>query len=154
MDIIIAIIDWLHILGTIIWVGAMILLLLIIIPSVKDSLQNDETSNKFMKSIGKKMTFLVNISIFLLIITGIFLGIFTEIKSKNWVIFLIIKHLTVFIMITIHICRIKIIAPLIQKKGNENPSSKSYLKLKSLQINLVWVNLVLGMITLFISVIL
>ena len=150
----IAIIDWLHLLATIIWIGAMIILLLIIIPSVKDSLQDEETSNKFMKSIGKKMTFLVNISIILLIITGIFLGILIEIESTDWVIFLIIKHITVFIMITIHICRIKIIAPLIQKKGNENHTSKSYLKLKSLQMNLVWVNLVLGMITLFISVIL
>ena len=158
MDIIIAIINWLHLLATIIWIGAMIILLLIIIPSVKDSLQDKEISNKFMKSIGKKMTFLVNISIILLIITGIFLGIFIpmvkEIKSTDWVILLIIKHAVVFIMVVIHICRLKVIAPLIQIKGKENPTSKSYLKLKSLQMNLVWVNLVLGMITLFISVIL
>ncbi|KKK82261.1 hypothetical protein LCGC14_2805150 [marine sediment metagenome] len=154
MDIIIAIIDWLHLIATIIWIGAMIILLLIVIPSVKNSLQNEEISNKFMKSIGKKMTFLVNISIILLIITGIFLGIFLGIKSTDWVILLILKHLTVLIMVVIHICRIKIIAPLLQKKGKENPTSKSYLKLKSLQMNLVWVNLVLGMITLFISVIL
>ncbi len=106
MEIVIAIIDWLHLLATVIWIGAMIILMIVIIPSAKDILHNENTFKDFMKSIGKKMTLLVNISIIILIITGIALGVLVETKSNNWLIlffffffFLLIYHFFYTIMI-------------------------------------------------------
>ena len=154
MSIIIVIIEWLHLLATVVWIGAMIILMLIIIPSAKNVLQNENTFNDFIKSIGKKITSLVNISIIILIITGIVLGILIESKSTDWFIILIIKHIIVFLMTAIHVCRIKAIAPRLERKGKEDPSSTSFIKLKKLQMNLVWVNLILGIIVLLLSVIL
>ena len=52
---IIALLEWLHLLATVAWIGAMTLLLLVIIPSAKKSLLPNETTFKdLMKAIGKK----------------------------------------------------------------------------------------------------
>ena len=153
-NIIIAFFDWFHLLATMVWIGAMIILMIIIIPSAKDTLKDENTFKEFMKSIGKKMTFLVNISIIILILTGIALGIIKDGVTVDWIILLIIKHIIVITMVTIHICRIKVISPRIGRKTKEDPSSRKLLRLKKLQMNLVWVNLILGLGILLLSAIL
>ncbi len=155
MNIIIVLLEWLHLLATVAWIGAMTLLLLVIIPSAKKTLLANETTFKdFMKAIGKKMTLLVNISILIFFITGIALGILKESKSTDWFTILIIKHIIVFLMVGIHICRLKVIAPYLERKAKEDPSSRSFMKLKKFQMNLVWINLIIGIIVLLLSVIL
>ena len=72
MNIVIALLDLLHLLATVVWIGAMITLLLVIIPSAKKTLlSNENTFKDFMKVIGKKMTLMVNISILIFFITGV-----------------------------------------------------------------------------------
>ncbi len=155
MNIIIALLELLHLLATVAWIGAMTLLLLVIIPSAKKTLLPNETPFKdLMKAIGKKMTLLVNISILIFFITGIALGILKESKSTDWFTILIIKHIIVFLMVGIHICRLKVIAPYLERKAKEDPLSRIFMKLKKFQMNLVWVNLMLGIIVLLLSVIL
>jgi uncharacterized membrane protein len=62
---------WLHLLATAVWIGAMVVLLFVIIPSGREVLGANSEFKKFMKSIGKRITLLVNISIIVLVITGI-----------------------------------------------------------------------------------
>jgi uncharacterized membrane protein len=152
MNIIIILLNGLHLLATIGWIGAMIVLMLIIIPSAKDTLQNENTFKDFIKAIGKKITLLVNISILIFFITGISLGILKEIKTTGWFMILVIKLVIVSTMVFIHICRLKVIAPYIKRKTKENSLSKKLLKLKNLLMNLVWVNLILGIVVLYFSV--
>ena len=155
MNIIISLLELVHLLATVAWIGAMTVLLLVIIPSAKKTLLPKETTFRdFMKTIGKKMTLLVNISILIFFITGIALGILKESKSTDWFTILIIKHIIVFVMVVIHVCRIKVIAPRLERKRKEDPSSRSFMKLKKFQMNLVWVNLIIGIIVLLLSVIL
>ena len=155
MNIIIALLEYLHILATVAWIGAMTLLLLVIIPSAKKTLLPNETTFKdLMKAIGKKMTLLVNISILIFFITGFALGILKETKTTEWSTVLIIKLIIVFLMVGIHICRLKVIAPYLERKVKEDPLSRTFMKLKKFQMNLVWVNLMLGIIVLLLSVIL
>ncbi len=155
MNIIIALLELLHLLATVVWIGAMIVLLLVIIPSAKKTILPNETIFKdFIKLIGKKMTLLVNISILFFFITGIALGILKETKTSEWFTALIIKHIIVFLMVGIHICRLKVIAPYLERKAKEDPLSRKFLRLKKLQMNLVWVNLTLGILVLLFSVIL
>lgn len=155
MNIIIALLEWLHMLATVVWIGAMLILMLVIIPSAKKTLLPNETTFKdFMKAIGKKMTLLVNISILIFFFTGIVLGILIESKPTDWFTILIIKHMIVFVMVVIHVCRIKVIAPRLERKRKEDPLSRTFMKLKKFQMNLVWVNLMLGITVLLLSVIL
>lgn len=155
MNMIIALLEWLHLLATVAWIGAMTLLLLVIIPSAKKSLLPNETTFKdLMKAIGKKMTLLVNVSILIFFITGIALRILKEAKTTEWSTVLIIKLIIVFLMVGIHISRLKVIAPYLERKAKEDPLSRIFMKLKKFQMNLVWVNLMLGIIVLLLSVIL
>ncbi|TES94922.1 MAG: hypothetical protein E3J90_10850 [Promethearchaeota archaeon] len=155
MNIIIALLEWLHLLATVAWIGAMTLLLLVIIPSAKKTLLPNETTFKdLMKAIGKKMTLLVNVSILIFFITGITLGILKEAKTTEWSTILIIKLIIVFLMVGIHFSRFKVIAPYLERKAKEDPLSRIFMKLKKFQMNLVLVNLMLGIIVLLLSVIL
>ncbi len=155
MNIFFALLEWVHLLATIAWIGAMTVLLLVIIPSAKKTLLPNETTFKdFMKAIGKKMTLLVNVSILIFFITGIALGILKEAKTTEWSTVLIIKLIIVFLMVGIHISRLKVIAPYLERKAKEDPLSRIFMKLKKFQTNLVWVNLMLGIIVLLLSVIL
>lgn len=153
MELLILLIYWLHLLATVIWIGAMIILMVIIIPSAKQILKDELTYNRFLKVIGKKITLLVNIAILILIVTGIFLGILINLESMNDFIILVVKHILVSIMVGIHIGRIFLIAPRLERKSKVDSKNSSFKRLKSLQMNLVWLNLILGLIIVFLSII-
>jgi|Deesub1362B_J571_1020462.scaffolds.fasta_scaffold10240_2 uncharacterized membrane protein len=151
MNIIHLIVGWLHLLAAVVWIGAMIMLLLVIIPSAKEVLGTDSTFKRFIKSVGKKMTFLVNVSIAVLIITGIILSISADENSNGLSVILAIKLAFVFAMVGIHLCRNKVIAPRLEQMAVREPASESFIKLQKLQMNLVWANLNLGILVLFLS---
>lgn len=65
-EIIIMMSKWFHLLGTVIWIGAMILLLFAIIPGTKKVFGSTPEFKKLLKSVGKEMTFLVNIAIIII----------------------------------------------------------------------------------------
>ena len=142
--------EWLHLLATAVWIGAMVVLLFVIIPSGREVLEDSEFK-KLMKSAGKRITSLVNISIIALVITGIVLGIE---KDTGWSSTLLAKHVMVFAMIAIHLSRNKIIGPKLEQMVAQKSSGKSFIRLQKLQMNLVWVNLALGILVLFLSAIL
>jgi uncharacterized membrane protein len=144
-------VGWLHLLAAVVWIGAMIMLLLVIIPSAKEVLGTDSTFKRFIKSVGKKMTFLVNVSIAVLIITGIILSISADENSNGLSVILAIKLAFVFAMVGIHLCRNKVIAPRLEQMAVREPASESFIKLQKLQMNLVWANLNLGILVLFLS---
>ncbi len=154
MDIIHLTMEWLHLLAIIVWIGAMIMLLFVIIPSARDVLSEDSIFKDFIKSVGKRMTFLVNVSIIVLITTGIVISLSGERNSASWSFALVIKHAIVFAMVTIHLSRNKIIAPRLEQMAMKKPLSESFIKLQKLQMDLVWVNLTLGILVLLLSTVL
>lgn len=143
------VIGWLHLLATVVWIGAMFVLLFVILPAAKEALGSNSTFKKMIKSVGKRMTFWVNVSIIVLIITGIVFSAISERTSTGTS--LILKHVLVSAMIVIHLSRNKIIAPKLEKIALEDPSNQLLIKLKKLQIDLVWVNLFLGTVVLLLS---
>lgn len=159
-EIIIILSKWFHLLGTVIWIGAMILLLFVIIPGAKEVFGSTPEYKKLLKSIGKRMTSLVNIAIIIIIISGILLAVSeknSEIEEehsfKESFIFTS-KVLLASIMVIIHFSRNKIIAPILEKMAAKDPTSKSFIRLQKIQMDLVWVNLTLGLIVMFLSVML
>jgi len=157
-EIIIILSKWLHLLGTVIWIGAIILLLFIIIPSAKEVFGSTSEFKKLLKSVGKRMTSLVNIAIITIIVSGILLtmsekNLGSEKEDSSSFIFQS-KVLLAFIMVIIHFSRNKIIAPILEKMATKDPNSKSFIRLQKIQIDLVWVNLALGLTVMFLSVML
>ena len=159
-EIIIILGKWFHLLGTVIWIGAMILLLFVIIPSAKEVFGSTPEFKKLLKSVGKRMTFLVNISIIIIIMSGILLAVSgrnLEIKEEHSFresLIYISKIVLASMMVIIHFSRNKIIAPILEKMAAKEPTSKSFIRLQKVQMDLVWVNLTLGLIVMFLSVML
>ena len=60
-----------HLLATVIWIGGIILILLVILPSAKVALESAPVVGRLMQEITKRFTPMANISILVLIVTGV-----------------------------------------------------------------------------------
>ncbi len=151
IDILNTLLYWVHTIASVYWIGGIALIVLIVIPKTKQILGKE--AGKLIGAISKTFKLHVNISIIILVLTGIALSIVnapvqTE-QSDNWKMLLIAKHILVAIMIIIHIYRNTILSKGINK---ENEISKKS-SLQKLSLNLVKVVLILGLIVLLFSII-
>lgn len=150
-DLLLATSYWLHLLSTVIWIGGIIFILFIAIPSSKQVLGAE--AGKLMGEISKRFTPLANYSIFFLVITGVALAGFNKqfsgirLFENNWTAVLFLKCIIVFGMVIIHFYRGLILTPKIGK--TESVAEK--VKFQKLSLNLVKVNFGLGMLVLLLS---
>ena len=142
---------WLHLIATVIWIGGIIFILFIAIPSSKQVLGAE--SGKLMGEISKRFTPLVNYSIILLIITGLVLTGFNKQFSgignfrNSWTLVLALKHVLVLGMVVVHFYRGLVLSPKIVK--TESITEKT--SLQKLSLNLVKVNFYTGLLVLLLS---
>jgi len=142
---------WLHLLATVVWIGGIIFILFIAIPSSRQVLGAE--AGKLMGEISKRFTPLANYSIFLLVITGVALAGFNKqfsgirLFENNWINVLSLKCILVFGMVIIHFYRGLILTPRI---GKTEPASEK-ASLQKLSLNLVKVNFGSGMLVLLLS---
>jgi len=150
-EIILALCYWLHLIATVVWIGGIFFILFITIPSAKQVLGAE--AGKLMGEISKRFTPIANYSIILLVATGVVLTAVSKQFSgignlgNNWSLGLIGKHVFVFGMVAIHFYRGLVLAPKIAR--TEPASEKVFLQ--KLSLNLVKVNLCLGLIVLLFS---
>lgn len=150
-EIILAASHWAHLIAAVIWIGGIIFILFIALPSAKQILESD--AGKLMGEISKRFTPIANYSIIFLLVTGIILTALnkqlSEIESvrNNWTLFLIMKHVLILGMIIVHFYRGLILAPKIA--GTVSAEQKA--SLQRLSLNLVKVNFCLGLLVLFFS---
>lgn len=155
---------FLHILATIVWIGGIILILFVVIPEAKTSLESKSMVNKLIKNIGRRFTILANTSIFLIIITGIILLIFDKNSdgffnvNKSYNIVISVKHFFVVLMILIHFYRGLILNPKISKVAEQtietthsSSISSKVSRLKIFSLNLVKTNFILGIVVLLLA---
>lgn len=142
---------WIHLIATVIWVGGIVFILFIAIPSARHVLGAE--AGKVMGEISKRFTPLTNYSIVLLVITGVVLaGLSKEFHviralENRWTITLVLKLISVFIMISIHFYRGLVLAPKIGRTVSEAEKTA----LQKLSLNLVKVNFALGLAVLLLS---
>jgi uncharacterized membrane protein len=147
---------FLHFFATVVWIGGIIMILLVILPSAKTSLEAAPMISGLMKEITKHFTPMANISIFILIVTGIVIAIynknFTNILdfSNHWNLVMFLKHIFVALMIIIHFYRGLILNPKIGKLSLQVDDSQ-IAKLRKYSLDLVKANLVLGVVVLVVS---
>ncbi|MBU1599634.1 CopD family protein [bacterium] len=118
------------------------MILLVVLPSAKAGLEIAYVG-KLMKEITKRFTAMANISILILISTGILIAHYDENFALGPM--MISKHLLVALMVAIHIYRI-----LLTKKI-ERMSLQEVDKMKKFSLNLIKTNLVLGIIVLLLT---
>ena len=162
--IILSLSHFLHLLATVVWIGGIVMILSSVLPGAKDALESAPMVSRLMKHITKRFTPMVNVSILVLIVTGIiiahyeknFTGFWDFNNPWNTVMFL--KHSFVALMIIIHFYRGLILTSKIGRLSSQADESQKLSSLSSkvarlqkFSLNLVKTNLVLGLIVLLVT---
>ncbi len=145
-----AIISGLHDLAAVIWVGAILVNALVLIPAFKGSImENEQLKRKLMMHVQKRLSRLIPPSIIVVVITGIlearlspaFHGLFSFDNAYSTI--LLIKVVLTILMIIIMAAR-----QMIMKQIRSGKASKEAEKLT---VTLVYFNAVLGVIVILLS---
>jgi len=142
---------WVHLLATVTWIGGIIFILFIAIPSSRRVLGAD--AGKLMGDISKRFTPLANYSIVLLAASGAGLTLLNEqfsgigFPENKWSSVLLIKLVLVLCMVVVHFYRGLILAPAVSRTTSDGRKKS----LQKLSLNLVKANLVIGVLVLFLS---
>ena len=150
---------FIHVMGTIIWIGGILMTLLVILPGAKTALESQPMVGKLMKEVAKRFTPLANISILLIIITGIIIFYYDKNYTSlldlenRWIVVIALKHLFVVIMIIIHFYRGLILNPKIERISSQ-PNETQTSRLKKISLDLVKINFALGIIVLLLTAVL
>lgn len=140
------------------------MILLVILPGARASIESATMVRRLMKDIAKRFTPMANISILVLIVTGIVINHyeqnFTGFLNFNnpWNAVMFLKHSLVALMVIIHFYRGLILNPKIGRLSsriNESQVSSSLAskvaRLQRFSLDLVKANLVLGLIVLLLT---
>jgi len=145
---------WVHLLTTVVWIGGIFFILYIALPVAGKTL---DQPGKIMGPLSKRFVPLANISIFLIIASGIVMSIashnYPDLAklSSLWGQSLFVKILLVVIMTSIHLYRGLILAPWIARLSSEGGHSEKVQKLQTLSLNLVRTNFLLGIMVLLLT---
>ncbi len=153
---ILALSHFIHVMGTVVWIGGILMTLFVILPSSKTALESPLIVGKLMKEIAKRFTPLANISIILIIVTGVIIFYydknytsFLDLENR-WNIVIALKHVFVATMIIIHFYRGLILNPKIERFSSQS-NEKQASRLKKISLDLVKINFVLGIIVLLLA---
>lgn len=120
-------IDWLHIMATIVWIGGMITNMFILRPVLASTLDPAQ-AGKVMGQLMKRFRIIVYSAIVVLGVTGIPLKIINENYisiinfENNWEIVSFIKHLCYGILVLLAVYSFEILSPKVAKLAQEGPS--------------------------------
>lgn len=108
---------FLHISATVVWIGGIFMTLLVILPGSKTVLESPLVG-KLTKEVGQRFTPLANMSILMLIVSGLILLYanrnFTSVGdlSKSWNILIFCKFAVIAVMVCTHYYRGSICTPV------------------------------------------
>ena len=133
-----ALIYWLHMLATVVWVGSLAAISLLILPAMKRTL-NPETQLVFIEAMQKRLEPIAWFSISLLIITGLFQmsvnphydGFLST--STQWSLAILTKHILGMIMVVVSAIQTWEVIPAIRRaimlsKKNNNAAELDTLR--------------------------
>jgi uncharacterized membrane protein len=132
------------------------MILLVILPGAKNALDSTAMESRLMKAISNRFTPMANISILILIASGIVIAYYEKNLAgfldfnHPWNIVMFLKHFLVTLMIIIHFYRGLILNPKIGRVSSRINESQM-AGLKKFSLNLVKTNLVLGITVLLLT---
>lgn len=149
------ILDFLHVMATIAWIGGMFFNFLVVMPTVMKVL-DPATAGKFMGAMLKRVRVVVYVSLLILFVTGIpmkiasqyYLGIINF--DNNWEIVGFIKHVFVALLALLAMYNFEILAPKAGKLAAKGPSPEMQV-LKKRQMMLGAVSFLFSIIIIALS---
>ncbi len=152
---IIGIVNFVHIMATVLWIGGILVNLFVFVPSAKATLE-PQVMGKFMGAVMKRFKPIVYACMVLLGITGYLMLIQnpnyagTLTFENTWSILSLIKHIAVAVLIIIGIYMFEGLLPKMGKLAAQG-TSPELGKLQALQKNLGIVAVVLAVVVLYLT---
>ncbi|MFQ6134366.1 MAG: CopD family protein, partial [Nitrososphaerales archaeon] len=150
-----AIINWLHLLATVVWIGGMAVNILVLMPSVREGLE-PSAAGRFMPLVMKRFRILVYASIIVLVATGVSMMLFSRsylgpLQLDNaWSQVLLVKHIFVAVLILIAVYAFEVLAPKVTRIAAKGPSPE-LAGLQKLQVRLATTGLLVGIVILLLT---
>jgi uncharacterized membrane protein len=145
---------WVHLLSAVAWIGGIFFILYVALPVAGKTM---DQPGKIMGPLSKRFIPLANVSIFLIIATGIIMSIashefaglsrLSSIRAQS----LFIKILFVVLMTGIHFYRGLILTPGIARLSSEGSHPEKVQKLQTVSLNLVKINFFMGITVLLLT---
>ena len=141
---------WFHLTATIVWLGGIAFILLVALPSARQVLRVE--AGGLMAEITRRFTPMVNLSILLLLLSGILLmainnNISGEVLKGVHGTAMLFKLLLFLMMVWVHYFRGKVLTPRIAKTQLDGEKAR----LQKLSLNLVWLNFGFGLVVLLLA---
>ena len=144
---------WVHLLAAVFWIGGIMFILYIALPV--STIKAQSGGKEFMGEVAKRFGPLANWCIYILIATGVVMTwsartVYAGNISSIWTWVFIAKMVPVSVMVAIHFFRGLVLSRMIDR--TEPGTGKA--RLQKLSLNLVKVNLSLGLLVLLLSAVL
>jgi uncharacterized membrane protein len=154
--IIVSVCHFFHLLATVFWIGGIAMILLVILPGARNSL-NAKNMGEVMKEVARRFTPLANASIVVLVITGLLIGHLDKgffgfgTWETRWKAVLVLKHLVVAVMVAIHFYRGLVLQPRLARLSSHADTSVQVANLQKFSLGLVKTNFGFGIVVLWLS---
>lgn len=148
-------VEWLHMLATVAWIGGIIVNFTIVLPTVAKALDTP-TAGKFFGIMMKKYRVMVYLALVILILTGLALTGSENlgkyfVAGKASTTYFAIKHIAVFVMLLITVIAFEFVGPKVAKTAAAGPSPK-LAKIQAQQKLLGMSGLLTGLVIIWFSV--
>ncbi|NDJ62860.1 MAG: hypothetical protein GYB67_17195 [Chloroflexi bacterium] len=147
-----------HLIATVVWIGGLLLMVLLVWPTTKNSLRDSPALYTLLSGVRRRFLPLTNLSLVVLIVTGLFQmsldpnydGVLQF--TNEWSRVILLKHIVVGGML---ICGVVLqlgVVPalermtLLAERGKGDPSE--WERLHRSEVRLTWINVALGVLTL------
>jgi len=153
--IILSAVNWLHLIATVVWIGAMAFNLLILLPSMRETLE-PPTMGKLMGTVMKRFRTFVYASMVVLAVTGVVMNLLNKsylgilLMGNLWSIVTLIKHIFTAALVITAIYAFEGLAPQVSGLAAKGPSPE-LAQLQKKQMNLAYTGFVLGIIILLLT---
>ena len=145
-----SVLNFLHLLATVTWIGGMATNILVVLPSTREVLEA-AVSGRFIGAIMKRFRRIVYGSIITLVLCGVPLTLLNENYvgqfDNAWSQVVLVKHLFAVALVLLAVYSFEVLAPKVAKLAAKGPSPE-LLKAQKLQLRLASTGFVLGLIIL------
>ena len=160
MNVYFALLDWVHLLATVTWIGGTIFYVLVLMPAT--SVLDPPQRGKLAGAIAKKYAPISGLAVLLLILTGVLISIefgtpVINLSTTYGILFLI-KHICVLLMVCIGIVVGFVLGPKIkppaagdQPAGPPPPPSPQVIKIQKTMVFLTTIIMLLGIAVLLLT---
>jgi uncharacterized membrane protein len=147
-----------HLLATVVWIGGLVITTLLVWPEVRNTLQNTPALYAFLNRLRKRFTPFSNLSLVVLIVTGMFQMSLNENYngmmdlSNQWSVVIFLKHIAIVLMVLSGVVLQYGVFPALERvnmllERNKGDQSE-WERLRRQEVRLTWFNAILGVMVL------